>query len=83
MTLPYERIKSEALRYAVHLFDHEHLLVLQPWGWHLDGRHLPNAAEHFSREGICQERGWTVVCDFGPYVAVVKPLTSIAPDDKP
>jgi hypothetical protein len=71
--LPYERITdSKALAAVVRLFDGEHLLVLQPFGWHLDGRHIPNAAEHFSREGVCAEHGWQVVCDYGPYVAVVE-----------
>jgi hypothetical protein len=71
-TLPYERIDDDALLKAIRLFDGEHLLVLQPFGWHLDAKHIPNAAEHFSREGVCQEHGWVVVCDYGEHVAIVK-----------
>lgn len=82
-TLPYERLMSSRLQAAVNLFSGERLLVLQPWGWHIDGHHIPNAAEHFSREGVCQEHGWHLVCDFGPYVAIVKPFSAIAPDDQP
>ena len=79
MTLPYERFySSEAIGEAIRLFKDERLLVLQPFGWHIDGQHIPNAAEHFSREGVCKEHGWEVVCDFGPYIAVVRPLVSIA-----
>jgi hypothetical protein len=70
-TLPYERLLSEALRSAIFLFAGEQLLLLQPFGWHLDGQHIPNMAEHFSRDGVCRELGLTVVCEFGPYVAVV------------
>jgi hypothetical protein len=71
IVLPYERIDSAALQGAVRLWGGEHLLVLQPFGWHLDGRHIPNAAEQFSREGVCEEHGWRVVAEFGPYVAIV------------
>lgn len=69
--LPYERIESELLIAAILLLPNEHLLVLQPFGWHIDGHHIPNASEHFSRESVCAEHGWEVVCEFGPYVAVV------------
>lgn len=73
--LPYERIRSHALTEAIHVRkqDGECLLVLQPFGWHLDGKHMPNVAEHFERDGICEEHNWDVVCDYGPYIAVVKP----------
>lgn len=74
MTLPYERIDSQKLQDSIHLFDGQHLLVLQPFGWHLDGHHIPNAPEQFSRESVCDEHGWEVVCDFGPYIAVVKSM---------
>lgn len=71
-TLPYERIDDDALLKALHLFDGERLLVLQPYGWHIDAKHIPNAAEHFSREGVCEDHGWEVVCDYGPYIAIVR-----------
>ncbi len=71
-TLPYERIDSTALAKAIRLSRGERLLVLQPYGWHIDAHHIPNAAEHFSRKGVCEEHGWQVVCEFGPYVAIVK-----------
>lgn len=70
--LPYERLDSKLLLDAVTLLPDERLLVLQPFGWHINGHHIPNAAEHFSREGVCEEHGWEVVCDYGPYVAIVK-----------
>jgi hypothetical protein len=73
--LPYERLNDAALLKAVRLYDGERLLVLQPWGWHIDGKHIPNAAEQLSREGVCEEHRWEVVCDYGPYVAIVLPLT--------
>lgn len=69
--LMYERIDSKALIAAIRLRDGERLLVLQPYGWHIDGAHIPNAAEQFSRESICEEHGWQVVDELGPYVAVV------------
>lgn len=69
--LPYERLESRQLVSAVRCREGEHLLVLQPFGWHLDGRHIPNAAEQFSREGICAEHGWRIVCEYGPHVAIV------------
>ena len=72
--LPYERIAdSRKLAEAFWLRPGQHLLVLQPFGWHLDGHHIPNAAEHFSRDGICREHHWQVVCDFGPYIAIIEP----------
>ena len=71
-TLPYERIDSAALAVAVRLKDGERLLVLQPFGWHIDGAHIPNAAEQFDRAHVCQEHGWRVVADFGPYIAIVR-----------
>lgn len=69
--LPYERIDSERLVASIRLRQNERLLVLQPFGWHIDGRHIPNAAEHFSRESVCAEHRWEVICEFGEYVAVV------------
>lgn len=74
MTLPYERADSTGLLHGFRLAQGEHLLVLQPFGWHLDGHHIPNAAEHFSRDGVCREHYWSVVCDYGPYIAIVRPL---------
>jgi len=72
-TLAYERISNSAdFGNAIRLNLGESLLVLQPFGWHINGVHIPNAAEHFSREGVCEEHGWEVVDDFGPYVAVVR-----------
>jgi hypothetical protein len=65
-------VSSARLQDAIRLFEGERLLVLQPFGWHIDGHHIPNEAEHFSREGVCAGHGWTVVCDFGPYIAVVR-----------
>lgn len=70
--LPYERIDSGSLFASIRLRQNEHLLVLQPFGWHLDGRHIPNAAEHYTRESVCAEHRWEVVCEFGPHVAVVE-----------
>jgi hypothetical protein len=70
--LPYERIGDSSLADSIRLMPGERLLVLQPFGWHIDGSHIPNAAEHFSREGVCKEHGWEVVFDFGPYIAVVR-----------
>lgn len=70
--LDYERLEEKALLAAIRLREGERLLVLQPWGWHIDGRHIPNAYEHFSREGVCREHRWEVVCEFGPYIAVVR-----------
>jgi hypothetical protein len=71
--LPYERIISEEkLLEAIFLKPDEKLLTLRPFGWHVDGKHIPNAAEHFPRESICIEHRWEVVCDFGPYIAIVK-----------
>ena len=73
MLLPYERVDSEELLGVVRLGANERLLVLQPFGWHIDGVHIPNAAEQFSRDGVCAEHGWRVVCEFGPYIAIVTP----------
>lgn len=70
--LPYERLIEERLVEAIAVKPGERLLVLRPFGWHIDGNHIPNAAEHFSREGVCHEHRWEVVCDFGPYIAVVR-----------
>jgi hypothetical protein len=78
-TLPYERLSSPLLLSAVKLFDGERLLVLQPFGWHINGTHIPNAPEQFSRESICEEHGWYVVCDYGDYVAVVRPAGKVSP----
>jgi hypothetical protein len=69
--LPYERLNEDELRAAIRLEPWERLLVLRPFGWHIDGSHIPNAAEHFSRESVCEEHGWTVICDYGPYIAIV------------
>jgi hypothetical protein len=73
--LPYERIEGELLVKAIRLCDGERLLVRRPFGWHIDGHHIPNAAEHFEREGVCEEHGWVVVCDYGPHIAVVRVRT--------
>ena len=48
ITLPYERLNETALAEAVRLHDGEHLLVLQPFGWHLDAEHISNMPEQFS-----------------------------------
>ena len=72
ITLPYERLNETALVEAVRLNDGEHLLVLQPYGWHIDATHIPNAAEHFGRECVVKDLRMVVVCDFGPYIAVVR-----------
>jgi hypothetical protein len=81
-TLPYERFNEESLVRAIRLFDGERLLVLQPFGWHIDGKHIPNAVEHFSREWVCEEHKWEVVCDYGPYVAVVRAALAALPAEK-
>lgn len=70
--LDYERIDSKRLVEAIRVRPGERLLVLQPFGWHIDGLHIPNAAEQFSRESICVQLRCEVVCEFGPYIAVVK-----------
>jgi len=70
--LPYERVDCEKLQDAIWLLDDEHLLILQPFGWHLDGHHIPNMAEQFSREYVCQELKLEMVCDFGGYIAIVR-----------
>ena len=72
ITLPYERIDSKLLQQVIRLYRGERLLVLQPFGWHLDGHHIPNAVEHFSREWVCDEHRLQVICDFGPYIAIVR-----------
>lgn len=72
--LPYERLFEAVLLQAIRLRPGERLLVLQPFGWHIDGRHIPNAYEHFSREGVCIEHRWEVVDDYGPYIAIVKSM---------
>jgi hypothetical protein len=70
--LDYERLNSKGLLDAIQLFPGEHLLVLRPFGWHLDGSHMPNQAEHFSRESVCADQHLEVVCQYGPYIAVVR-----------
>jgi hypothetical protein len=70
---PYERLDDDALYRAIRLKQGERVLVLQPFGWHIDGSHIPNAPEQFEREYICSEHGWEVVHEFGPYVAIVRP----------
>lgn len=81
--LPYERIAETYLLSAIQLRTNEHLLVVQPFGWHLDGKHIPNAAEHFSRESVCEEHRWEVVCDYGPYIAVVRDVVADSGLGKP
>lgn len=76
MECPYERLVNEdALQAAIRLNTGESLLVLRPFGWHLNGSHLPNQAEHFERDGVCADIGVEVVCEFGPYIAVVRPAS--------
>jgi hypothetical protein len=72
--IPYERIDSSLLTDAIQCDLTERLLVLQPFGWHIDGKHIPNAAEHFSRESVCNEHGWEVVDDYGPYIAILRTI---------
>jgi hypothetical protein len=72
--LAYERLDNANLLAAIRLRPDERLLVLQPFGWHIDGSHIPNAAEHFEREWICEEHGWIVVDELGPYIAIVRPV---------
>lgn len=72
--LPYERIADEKrLVSSIFLRVDASVLILQPFGWHLNGEHIPNCAEHLSREWVCGIHGWEVVCDFGPYIAIVRP----------
>jgi hypothetical protein len=76
VVLPYERLAIDygpSLLQAFNLRPGERLLVLRPFGWQIDGQHIPNAYEHFSRESICREHRWVVVCDYGPYIAIVRP----------
>jgi hypothetical protein len=72
MLLPYERFQEAQLLTAVRLTDGESLLCLQPFGWHLNGSHLPNMAEHYSREYVCMELRLIVIEEYGPYLAVVR-----------
>jgi hypothetical protein len=81
--LDYERLDDAGLQKSIRLFAGERLLVLQPFGWHIDGTHIPNAAEHFSREGVCEEHSWEVVCEYGPYVAVVQSRLPALPAPSP
>lgn len=74
LLLDYERIDSVKLCASIRLLAGERLLVLQPFGWHIDGHHIPNAAEQFDRESVCGDHHWEVVADFGAYVAIVRPL---------
>lgn len=69
--LPYERLNEETLLKSIAKKEGESLLVLRPFGWHLNGTHIPNMAEHFEREWVCKELGYEVVCDFGEYIAIV------------
>lgn len=72
--LPYERIADERkLIDSILLYEDEYVLVLQPFGWHLNGDHIPNCPEQAQRNEVCHRFGWEVVCDFGPYIAVVRP----------
>ena len=71
-SLPYERIDDGLLQVAVSLTAGEYLLVLQPFGWHLDSEHIPNMPEQFSRAFVIQELHMELVCDFGPYIAIVR-----------
>ena len=71
-TLPYERLESAPLQKGFRLRKGQHVLVLQPFGWHLDGLHLPNQAEHFERESVVQYLRMRVVCDYGPYIAILE-----------
>jgi hypothetical protein len=61
-----------AERITIFLRPGESLLVRRPFGWHLNGKHLPNQAEHFERDGVCASLRMEVVCDFGDHVAVVR-----------
>jgi hypothetical protein len=82
VTLPYERLNEGALINAIRLQLGERLLVLQPFGWHIDGYHIPNAAEHFERESVCRAHRWEVVDDYGPYIAIVRPLGADRPGEE-
>lgn len=78
--LPYERIaEEEKLVEALLLYADEQVLILQPFGWHLNGDHIPNCPEQFSREWVCGIHGWEVVCDFGPYIAIVRQQPELLP----
>lgn len=73
MTLPYERIVSSSqLSTAFRLEPGESILVLQPFGWHLDGKHIPNAPEQYSMEGLCQEHHWVIIARYGGYLAIIR-----------
>ena len=72
LPLPYERLDETGLRMSIRLNEGEHLLVLQPFGWHINGTHIPNAPEHFGREGVMKDIRVELVCDFGPYIAIVR-----------
>ena len=44
---------------SIRLNEGEHLLVLQPFGWHIDGQHIPNAGQNTSsakepRKSACE-----------------------------
>jgi hypothetical protein len=77
----YERIDTSKLADAIRLRPGERLLVLQPFGWHIDGHHIPNAAEQFTKESVCEEHGWEIVIDGGDYIAIVKPIEPFTPAD--
>lgn len=71
--LPYERFRfGTDFRSVIMCLRGEHILSLHPFGWHLDGSHIPNCPEHFSVDAALACTRMEPVYSYGPYLYVVR-----------
>lgn len=70
----HERFKLDInFRDVIHCFPGEHILSLHPFGWHLDGHHIPNCQEQWSLEDAMRTTGLNVlVQSYGEYIHIVR-----------
>lgn len=71
---PHERFKLDVdFRDVIHCFPGEHILSLHPFGWHLDGRHIPNCPEQWGVQDAMGTVGMTrLVQSYGDYIHIVR-----------
>jgi hypothetical protein len=69
--LDYERLNATEIAKAIYTRPGESVIVRSAFRWMRDGQVIPNAYEMFSMEGVCEDRGWQIIAQFGEHIAII------------
>lgn len=69
---PHERIQPDKISEAIGHSGNEFVVCRSAFRWMRDGQVIPNAYESFSLQGICEDNGWSIVCQYGDSLAVLR-----------